>query len=238
VVEPLRAWKGHGDRTRFRSAGESGRDEDVVFLHRNGGITSDATGCAALSRYLWTINHIVATINIAFTALGAFFYILIIAFATFSYACPYQTPFSVAFRYTIDNSSPFTKPFRYAIHNRTRFARRFTTSFRTGFANLKTTCTQLYRRICAMRRRLTRNEEVLPTNCLALSSSPPTNVSPPNGTIALSPIHDRNTEMKNHALNAACITWILEQSSDMAAVVPTFVGKKAETTYIRCSIFQ
>jgi hypothetical protein len=160
----------------------------------------------ALSRYIWTINPVVAIVNITFTALGVLFYILIVVLATFSYDCPYQTPFSVAFRYILGFDA-----------TRTKYIPRIIELARTAFAILTAESTRLYRRICAMCQKLTRNEEGLPMNCLAPSSPHPcTNGSLPEDTIdPLSPIHDQKTEMKSHALDAACITWILEQSTDI-----------------------
>jgi hypothetical protein len=65
-------------------------------------------GCA-ISRYLWTINHIVAAVNLAFTVLGVLAYIALVLVAIFLYACPYQTPLSIAMRYVLDLDSKHTK---------------------------------------------------------------------------------------------------------------------------------
>jgi len=55
-------------------------------------------GCA-LSRYLWEINIIVASVVLGFTTSGVIFYIFILAAGTASESCPYQTPGSNALRY-------------------------------------------------------------------------------------------------------------------------------------------
>ena len=55
----------------------------------------------ALSYYLFFINQVVASVLIGFTSFGLLFYILIIAAATFSYNCPFQTPISLILRYLI-----------------------------------------------------------------------------------------------------------------------------------------
>ena len=54
-------------------------------------------GCA-LSRYLWTINRVVAGVIIAVTLFGFGFHLIATIAATFSYDCPFQTPPSVAIR--------------------------------------------------------------------------------------------------------------------------------------------
>ena len=55
-------------------------------------------GCA-LSRYLWEVNTVVASVVIAVTSLGAIFYISIVIAGSASESCPYQTPGADIFRY-------------------------------------------------------------------------------------------------------------------------------------------
>ena len=55
-------------------------------------------GCA-LSRYLWGISITVASVVLAVTSAGIFFYIFIIVAGAVSESCPYQTPGSHALRY-------------------------------------------------------------------------------------------------------------------------------------------
>ena len=54
-------------------------------------------GCA-LSRYLWTISHMVAGVIIAVTLFGVTSYIFLTLAATLYYNCPYQTPPSILAR--------------------------------------------------------------------------------------------------------------------------------------------
>ena len=54
-------------------------------------------GCA-LSRYLWSINHTIAWIAVAFTVFGLTSYTFFTLAATFYRNCPYQTPFSLLIR--------------------------------------------------------------------------------------------------------------------------------------------
>jgi len=51
-----------------------------------------------LCRHMWTINALVARTLISFTGIGAVFYIGIVIAGMSSYACPFQTPVSVALR--------------------------------------------------------------------------------------------------------------------------------------------
>lgn len=57
----------------------------------------------AISRYLWTVNYILAVVNISFTVLGAVAYAFMILVASMSYACPYQTPASIILRFLVRN---------------------------------------------------------------------------------------------------------------------------------------
>ena len=54
-------------------------------------------GCA-LSRYLWEVNTIVASVVLSVTSFGAFFYLFILIAGTVSESCPYQTPGAHLFR--------------------------------------------------------------------------------------------------------------------------------------------
>ena len=56
----------------------------------------------ALSRYLWGINRSVSSVVIGFTSFGSLFYLLLVTVSTFSFDCPFQTPFSLAIRFAID----------------------------------------------------------------------------------------------------------------------------------------
>lgn len=60
----------------------------------------------ALSRYLWTINLMVASVVIGITCIGMAFYVFIVIAATIAENCPFQTPVSHILRsiYRLDNS--------------------------------------------------------------------------------------------------------------------------------------
>jgi hypothetical protein len=55
-------------------------------------------GCA-LSRYLWEVDIIIASVVLGVTSFGSLFYLLISAAGTAFKACPYQTPGSYVLRY-------------------------------------------------------------------------------------------------------------------------------------------
>ena len=57
-------------------------------------------GCA-LSKYLFTIDSLVAWVVVGFTAFGFIFYFVIVVVAALSYDCPFQTPFSLFIRLTV-----------------------------------------------------------------------------------------------------------------------------------------
>lgn len=53
---------------------------------------------AALSRLLWDVNRVVASVVVGFTAYGILFYAFIVLAGTLSYECPFQTPLSLILR--------------------------------------------------------------------------------------------------------------------------------------------
>ena len=53
---------------------------------------------AALSRFLWDVNQVVASVVAGFTAYGLCFYACIVIAGTLSYECPFQTPLSLILR--------------------------------------------------------------------------------------------------------------------------------------------
>ena len=53
-----------------------------------------------LVRYFWNLSRTVSSVIIAFVAIGFAFYIFIVSAATFSKACPFQTPISIMLRHT------------------------------------------------------------------------------------------------------------------------------------------
>ena len=57
-------------------------------------------GCA-LSRYLWEINIIVASVVLGVTSFGLIFYLFIVIAGTASESCPYQTPPAHIFRHIL-----------------------------------------------------------------------------------------------------------------------------------------
>ena len=57
-------------------------------------------GCA-LSRYLWEINIVVASVVLSVTSFGVVFYAFVVVASTASESCPYQTPGAHILRHTL-----------------------------------------------------------------------------------------------------------------------------------------
>ena len=55
----------------------------------------------ALSEYLYSVDKVIASVVIGFTAFGLLFYLLIVSAATLSYNCPFQTPASLILLFLI-----------------------------------------------------------------------------------------------------------------------------------------
>ena len=66
----------------------------------------------ALSRYLWEVNRSVSSVVIGFTGFGLLFYLLITTASTFSFDCPFQTPFSLVIRSIIGLATPYWRNLR------------------------------------------------------------------------------------------------------------------------------
>ena len=78
-----------------------------------------------LCRHMWSINTLVACILITLAGLGVVFYIAIVIAGTSSYACPFQTPASIALR------RPWKKARREAHSCIVRSVRSFSRIYRT-----------------------------------------------------------------------------------------------------------
>ena len=57
-------------------------------------------GCA-LSRYLWEVDIVIASVVIGMTSLGVIFYIFVLIAGTTSDSCPYQTPYARILRHIL-----------------------------------------------------------------------------------------------------------------------------------------
>jgi len=69
----------------------------------------------ALSRYLWEVNRSVSSVVIGFAGFGFLFYILITTASTFSFDCPFQTPFSLTVRFIIGLAIPYWRSLRQTL---------------------------------------------------------------------------------------------------------------------------
>ena len=72
-------------------------------------------GCA-LSRYLWEINTIIASVILGVTSFGAAFYLSIVVAGAFSVNCPYQTPGARILRYALGILRSVPRFFFYLPH--------------------------------------------------------------------------------------------------------------------------
>ncbi|KAF9780471.1 hypothetical protein BJ322DRAFT_1112471 [Thelephora terrestris] len=76
-------------------------------------------GCA-LSRYLWEVSTIVASVVVGVTSFGVLFYLFIVIAGVASESCPYQTPASLVLRYL---KGPFEKSGAMAVINVAKYYR-------------------------------------------------------------------------------------------------------------------
>lgn len=154
----------------------------------------------ALSRYLWTIDHVVAVVNIAITSAGMLVYLILIVLASSSYGCPYQTPFSLAICHLVDYDK-----------NNTHY-----------LLGLMSWLTKIQQRVFDLYTRI--SDAIL--NCI--SSQPATQSGDIEDGIRIAAVHmstnigvpikpifeGRKTEVQDNFTNASCICWILETSTD------------------------
>ena len=66
-------------------------------------------GCA-LSRYLWEVSIVVASVVLGVTSFGMLFYLFIVIAGGASESCPYQTPTSLALRHLRQNITGIIRP--------------------------------------------------------------------------------------------------------------------------------
>lgn len=153
-------------------------------------------GCA-LSRYLWSIDRIVAIVNIAVTSLGVIIYVILNVLATLSYQCPYQTPFSLAFRYLVELDAKHTEYITRVLSLLRQVVASFTSSFTKAKATLH--------------------------GWSSLHSSHPQDEEsvygvPTEVKVAILPLFERSAkdreELEANSALAASICWILETSTD------------------------
>ena len=78
-------------------------------------------GCA-LSKYLFTVDNLIAWVVFGFTAFGSLFYLVIIVAASISYDCPFQTPLSLIIRFMV---CLFNERGKYLERSRRWFLRTF-----------------------------------------------------------------------------------------------------------------
>lgn len=156
-------------------------------------------GCA-LSCYLWTINHAVAIVNIAFTSAGALVYLILVLFASFSYACPYQTPFSIAIHQLLDLDGENAK---------------HVPRLKAWVQSRSQTISRRSERIRVRKYRKPPDavSDMEMANIHTRPNSPSRDQSIPD------PIFEgRDAELQDNSMNASCICWIIDNSTDPDAI--------------------
>ena len=148
----------------------------------------------ALSNYLFTINNVVAGVVVGFTAFGLLFYLLIVSAATLSYNCPFQTPLSLVIRFML--------------------------RFDNGHKYLRRTGKRLGRTFSFSKKRQQRPKS---TGSYTLGSFNTFDARTIGNHIELvmagaanqqAPLFNKETDWHGYVLDANCIAWLLEMSTD------------------------
>lgn len=154
----------------------------------------------ALSRYLWTIDHIVAIVNIVVTSAGVLFYLTLIFLASSSYDCPYQTPVSLMLLHLMQLDQKHTK----YLSRVAAWARKAPRVLLRWSKN----ATGLFTWVSARSVSQNRDVEVGTQRVLRSLTAVDDHVySEPT-------LEGRELETQENITNASCITWILETSTD------------------------
>ena len=146
-------------------------------------------GCA-LSKYLFTIDNLVALVVVVFTALGFIFYFIIVFAATLSYDCPFQTPLSLIVRFM----ARLFKRGKYLERSRRWFLRMFSQKRRPRKQRTGGTCG-----LAGFGGNKV-NERI-----------PLTGVGPPHTPPMLS---GGEADRDGYTLDSNCIAWMFEMSMD------------------------
>ena len=160
-------------------------------------------GCA-LSRYLWTINHTIAGLVLAFTLLGVLSYVFFTIAASLSYNCPYQTPFSILHRIFIE----------YMAHNETAFVRSLR-SLMTTLAGVSLP-RGILRQLHSGARHVVR--------CLGRTVIPLQEATEIPLAAVATPIRifeETNIDWEGCKADARCIAWLLYSSTDIDVIHST-----------------
>jgi len=158
-------------------------------------------GCA-LSLYLWTISRAVAGVAIGVTLFGITSYIFFTLAATFSYNCPYETPYTPVIRVLVSHSHtaliPLVAPLAGASRRFGKKLRQFARKNRSGMRS------------------------VMNSFCSAPNAQRET-VEVPLATVA-SPvkIFDNFTfDWERCEADARCISWMLSSTTDNDVILST-----------------
>lgn len=144
-------------------------------------------------------------VNIVVTSLGVLLYIALFVLAASSHQCPYQTPFSLVMRYLIEldeKHSQYIPRFlslsRKVLVSSTSYVKSVKIQLFNRFnSRLAQPEDEEIREEMQLERRLVTRDAVQPLFEMQRKES-----------------DRRNAELQDHSLNAACICWILETSTD------------------------
>lgn len=150
-------------------------------------------GCA-LSRYIWTIDHTVALILITVTSFGVVIYLLLVVLASSSYDCPYQTPFSLGFHHMMKFDAEYT-----------RYIPRFLERLRSARNQVESIW-----HASKLRSSLSRIRDKDVDVVVELGVVPNTK----DDDVYVQRDDLPAAELQEHSLNASCVSWIVENSTD------------------------
>jgi len=151
----------------------------------------------ALSNYLFTLDRTVAGVLIGFSSFGILFYILIVSAATFSYNCPFQTPFSLIIplliRYDNKHKKFLGRPGKW-------FGRMFS-------------------RTKGKRPRRNSRGRGGPGIFHGNGSGDHVELPMTNPADQQRPLFDEKTDWNDHMLDSKCIAWMFDRSMDADAIM-------------------
>ena len=144
---------------------------------------------SALSKYLFTIDNLIAWVVLGFTAAGSLFYVAIVVAAIASYNCPFQTPLPLIIRFIIKFD-----------RKRTKYLEKLRRRSRRIFSKIRERLGLKPRRPLGAPGRNDAGDHV---------EIPMTRPSDRPFTL-----FDEDTDRGNYVLDANCIAWMFEMTMD------------------------
>ena len=171
-------------------------------------------GCA-LSKYLFTIDNLIAWVVVGFTALSSLSYLLIVIASTVSYNCPFQTPLSLIIRTVIRTViRPVIRPLiRIVIHPVIRPVIRSVIRFnRKRKKYLKRLGRWLRHAFFFAKHLLRRGRWNLPSSVRDYWDHTEIPMACPSVHPFI--LFDKDTDLGGYVLDTNCIAWMLKMSMD------------------------